>query len=327
MNFLDYLKQYQKFVYNTFYNALKNNKVSQAYLIKGSDGAPVFECAKFLAKSLICDNSDFACDECIDCIRFDEGNYSDIKIIDGNAQTIKVGDIEELQVFLSSSSLEKKGLKIYIINELENANKESINALLKTLEEPYKNTYAFITTKNESKILQTILSRCQILNLLPIDKGIIKEEVIKQGVNIEDAEILSHLYSNTNSVIELSNSEIYNKCKSCLFSFLEALTISKEEALFVTQTSIVSQIKSKEEARLFFELLSLSFKDILYIQTNQIPTMQEKKNILEKLSKKYKNIQKYYLEIMLTRGKIEINISIALLLEHICIYIIKGGSN
>lgn len=326
MNFSDYLKNHQPFVYNTFSNALKSNKISQAYLIKGSDGAPVFECAKYLAKSLICEESDFACDDCFDCIRFDEGNYSDLKIIDGGSQSIKVTDIEDLQLFLSSSSMEKKGYKIYIINELENANKESINALLKTLEEPYSNTYAFITTKNESKILQTILSRCQILNLLPINKEAVLNEVINKGVEKLDAEILSSLYTNVNSILELVEDDSYKKCKTALVEVLDALSGNKEKALYVVEKNIVPKIKTKEEARLFFDLLALAFKDILHIQLKQNIVISEYKENFVKISKKLKDVQKYYLEIMLTRGRIELNVSIALLIEHVFIYILKGGN-
>ena len=178
MNFKEYLEKFQPLVFNTFLNALKNDKVAQSYLIKGNDSAPVLECAKFLSKTLICDNEEnFACDTCLSCIRFDDGNYSDFKLLDAGKQTIKVKDIEELQEFLSSSSLETKKKKIYIINLLENCNKETVNALLKTLEEPHPNTYAFITTQNESKILQTIISRCQILNLLPNDKSYLVDEL------------------------------------------------------------------------------------------------------------------------------------------------------
>ena len=45
MNFKDYLELNQPFVYNTFTNAMKSNKIAQTYLIKGNDGAPILETA------------------------------------------------------------------------------------------------------------------------------------------------------------------------------------------------------------------------------------------------------------------------------------------
>lgn len=322
MNFYNFLKDNQPFIYKTFKNAVSNNKLSQAYLIKGSDGAPVLDCAKYLAKSIICqDNDGFACDECLDCIRFDEGNYADFMMIDGNKTAIKVGDIEALQLFLSSEPLEKKGKKIYIINLLENSNKESVNALLKTLEEPSENVHAFITTQNEAKLLPTILSRCQILNLLPTDKKIIQEEVIKNDVSREDAELLSSLYGNANTIKELVNDERYLKCKNALLGTLDAFDKSYENALFFVEKEVIPYIKSKEDARLYIDLLSLAFKDILKLSVGGEIILFSKKDLLSRLSNKFKHIEKDYLEIMLTRGKIEINVSLALLLEHIFIYI------
>lgn len=326
MDFKKYLQENQPFVFNTFLNALKSNKVAQSYLIKGNDSAPVLECAKYLSKTLVCDDTDdFACDSCLSCIRFDEGNYSDFKLLDASKQSIKVKDIEELQEFLSSSSLENKNKKIYIINALENCNKETINALLKTLEEPHPNTYAFITTQNESKILQTILSRCQILNLLPTNKDSLKEELKQKDITPLDIELLSCLYSNVDTILEVKESNTYIKCKNALLETLNALNKNKEYALFSAQTNIIPQIKTKEEARLYFDLIAILFKDVIKCQLKQSPTLSSIENELVSLSKKIKDADKHYLEILLTRGKIELNVSIALIIEHIFITIEKGG--
>ena len=328
MKYDEYLEKYQPFIYNTFINSLKFNKVSQAYLIKGSDGTPTLDIALFLAKTLICEEpSPLACSSCLNCIRFEEGNYADFMLIDGSKNTIKVGDIENLQKFLSSSSLEKQGKKIYIINRLENANKEAVNALLKTLEEPTNSVYAFITTQNEAKILPTIISRCQILSLLPINKSIVKQNAINEGVLLEDADILSYFYCDVEVIKQKSEEENYKEQKKLLYETLNALTISSEEAIYYAQTNLIKKIKTKEDARLYIDLLSIAFKDILHIQNNQPLVLEGAKEQIDTLSKKYKNISEIYLEIMLSRGQIEDNVNLSLLLQHIFIYIRKEGGS
>ena len=328
MKYDEYLEKYQPFIYNTFINSLKFNKVSQAYLIKGSDGTPTLDIALFLAKTLICEEpSPLACSSCLNCIRFEEGNYADFMLIDGSKNTIKVGDIENLQKFLSSSSLEKQGKKIYIINCLENANKEAVNALLKTLEEPSSSVYAFITTQNEAKILPTIISRCQILSLLPINKSIVKQNAINEGVLLEDADILSYFYCDVEVIKQKSEEENYKEQKKLLYETLNALTISSEEAIYYAQTNLIKKIKTKEDARLYIDLLSIAFKDILHIQNNQPLVLEGAKEQIDTLSKKYKNISEIYLEIMLSRGQIEDNVNLSLLLQHIFIYIRKEGGS
>ena len=325
MDFKKYLQDFQPLVFKTFSNALKTNKIAQAYLIKGNDSAPVLECAKFLSKTLICDEEDFACDNCLSCIRFEEGNYSDFKLLDASKQSIKVKDVEELQEFLSSSSLENKKKKIYIINLLENCNKETINALLKTLEEPHSNTYAFITTQNESKILRTILSRCQILTLLPNDKIYLKEELKIKNIDPLDIDLLTSIYSNIDTIIEMKESSIYSKVKQALLDTIEAFNKNKEYALFSAQTDVIPNIKSKEEARLYLDLLSLLFKDVIRVKLNQDLSLSNLKSKIVTLSNKIVDPYSNYLEILLTRGKIELNVSISLLIEHIFITIQKGG--
>ena len=326
MKYDEYLEKYQPFIYNTFINSLKFNKVSQAYLIKGSDGTPTLDIALFLAKTLICEEpSPLACSSCLNCIRFEEGNYADFMLIDGSKNTIKVGDIENLQKFLASSSLEKQGKKIYIINRLENANKEAVNALLKTLEEPSSSVYAFITTQNEAKLLPTIISRCQILSLLPINKSIVKQNAINEGVLLEDADILSYFYCDVEVIKQKSEEENYKEQKKLLYETLNALTISSEEAIYYVQTNLIKNIKTKEDARLYIDLLSIAFKDILHIQNNQPLVLEGAKEQIDTLSKKYKNISEIYLEIMLSRGQIEDNVNLSLLLQHIFIYIRKEG--
>ena len=328
MKYDEYLEKYQPFIYNTFINSLKFNKVSQAYLIKGSDGTPTLDIALFLAKTLICEEpSPLACSSCLNCIRFEEGNYADFMLIDGSKNTIKVGDIENLQKFLASSSLEKQGKKIYIINRLENANKEAVNALLKTLEEPTSSVYAFITTQNEAKILPTIISRCQILSLLPINKSIVKQNAINEGVLLEDADILSYFYCDVEVIKQKSEEENYKEQKKLLYETLNALTISSEEAIYYAQTNLIKKIKTKEDARLYIDLLSIAFKDILHIQNNQPLVLEGAKEQIDTLSKKYKNISSIYLEIMLSRGQIEDNVNLSLLLQHIFIYIRKEGGS
>lgn len=328
MDFKVYLEKHQPFVYKTFTNAIKANKIAQTYLVKGNEGAPILEVALFLAKSLICEDDEMlACSSCMSCIRFEENNYADFMLLDGNKQTLKVGDIEALQEFLSSSCMERKQKKIYIINCLENSNKETLNALLKTLEEPHDNVYAFITTKNESKLLPTILSRCQILNLLPADKEKIKEEVLEKGVSEDDCQILSTLYNNVDAIMNNLEDETYKICKDCLFDTLDALEQSTPKGLLYVQSELISKIKTKELARLYLDLLALAFKDILLIQMEQDITLKVYEKTLTNISKNVTNVDKIYLEIMLSRGKIESNISISLVLEHIFIFMIKGGRN
>lgn len=327
MSFQQYLATEQKLVYRTFLNSLKNNKLAHAYLIRGTTGSPLLECAKYLAKSLICDDlNPLACEECLTCIRFDEGNYADFILIDGSKQSIKVGDIEALEQFFVNTASEKKGKMIYIINHLENSNKEAINALLKFLEEPNDNVYGFITTVNEEKLLPTIISRLQVLTLIPIKKEEIIKSAKEKGVSGDDAEILSCLSSDINTLLLYLEDDLYLKTKNALIDTLDALNENKKEALFFVENELIGQLKSKEQLRLYFDLLGLAFKDLINLSYQLPLVLQSQEKVLKSLVGKLQNIELLYLEIMVKRSEIELNVNPGLLLEHIFIFIQQGGN-
>lgn len=74
----------------------------------------------------------------------------------------KIEDIRKLNSFTSLSLIEKTA--IVIIN-IEKSTNEAVNAFLKSLEEPQENLYFLLTATSIHKVLPTITSRCQIINI------------------------------------------------------------------------------------------------------------------------------------------------------------------
>ena len=326
MGFKDYLRENQRIVYNTFASGIESNRLSHAYLIKGHEGAPLLETSLFLAKTLICPHADpYACEECMTCIRFDEGNYADFKLLNGQEKNIKVSDIESLQSFFQNTSSEKSGKMIYIIHLLENSNKEALNALLKFLEEPQENVFAFITTYNEEKLLPTILSRMQHLKLLPIKHSSLISKAEERGVSSDDSEILSQFCGNIDTLVTLSEDKDYILIKDLLFDTVDNLLKSKQDALFFVQSKVIPELKDKVSVRLYLDMLIVLLKDALNYKLGLPINLTHHKQSIEYLSHIEMDIESTYKEVMLSRGKIELNVNLGLLLEHIFIYIIKGG--
>ncbi len=90
-------------------------------------------------------------------------NNPDIFIINQDTGwTIEL--VRQIRHFLSQKPFNHQN-KIVIIFQSENLNPESQNALLKTLEEPGNNNFIILATAKPSKLLSTIISRCQIIKL------------------------------------------------------------------------------------------------------------------------------------------------------------------
>ena len=320
-----YLEEYQPVIYKTFVNALQSNKLSHAYLLSGSTGMPLKEAAIFLAKSLICDHrSPLACNECITCMRVDDGNYADFMIFEGTgAKKIKKGDVEKITSTFDKTALEDKGIMIYVLHLVETMTAVAVNSLLKFLEEPGKNIFAFLTTENESRILPTIISRTQVLRFREIERSKIQKDAENMGVLAEDAEILSGFYNDANTIKEIAESKDYATAKQCLQDQLNSLVISNDDAIYTNQRFIIPTIKQATVAKLYIKMLIEIFKELLNLSVNESITLKSYDNILHELLKHVGHIDKSLIMLMTSIKKVDSNVNVGLILDHIIYSITK----
>ena len=321
-----YLQEYQPVIYKTFVNALETNKLSHAYLLSGSIGMPLKDVALFLAKSLICDNPHpLACKECITCMRVDEGNYADLMVFDGENGRIKKGDIEKITTNFDKTALEEKGIMIYVLHLVETMTAVAVNSLLKFLEEPGKNIFAFLTTENESKLLPTIISRTQVLRFREIDREKVLKDSENMGVFAEDAEILSGFYNDAKTIKEIAESKDYEVAKQCLTDQMNSLLISPDDAVFTCQRFLVPSLKQQSTARLYIKMLTEIYKELLNLSVNESITLKSYDNILHELLNHVSHINKTLIVLMTSLKKLDYNVNTGLLLDHIIYSITKEG--
>ena len=326
MQIKDYLFKYQPTIYKTFVNALNSKKLSHAYLISGNPGMPLKEVALFLAKSILCDSPNpLACDTCITCARIDEGNYPDVMIFDGEKAPIKKSDIGKIITNFDKSSLENKGIMIYILHLVETMLPIAVNSLLKFLEEPGKNVFAFLTTENETKVLPTIISRTQVFRLKAIDLQKVINDAVSSGIYQEDAELLSIFYNDPESIKENIENENFVIAKQALTDQLNALLMSRDDAIFTCQKLVGPKLKSNEATRMYLKLLSQVFLDLNNLSVNGKVIFTCYANIYEGLLEKLTNLDKSLLVIMSSLKKLELNVNVSLLLDHIIFEITKGA--
>ena len=324
-----YLKRYQPVIYRTFVNSKKQGKLSHAYLISGAPGTPLLEVAKYLAKSILCDDpSPLACNNCITCLRVDDNNYTDLNIYDGSLSTIKKQQVVDIEIKFQKKAFESKGIMIYILHLVENMTVEAVNSILKFLEEPETEVYAFLTTNNESIILPTIVSRCQTLRLKLVNRNQIIEEAIENGVAQSDAELLSYFYNDVDLIEQLLQDEErkdeYYFAKECFEGLFNALLNSDDrEILYYTQRNIIPRIETKESCRFFIDILTQGFENILNIQNHNDFVLKSYATILEQLAIKMHNVDRILTDTLKDRTALNTNVNVSLLLDHLVIQMAK----
>lgn len=101
-----------------------------------------------------------------------------------------IDDVRELKEAVHTLPYESDH-KVYIIDEVHMLTKEAFNALLKTLEEPPKHVVFILATTEEEKLLDTILSRCQVFRMHSPSRAVLAETVIdvakQEGFKLEPA--------------------------------------------------------------------------------------------------------------------------------------------
>jgi len=141
-------------------NAVRDNKVSHAYLFSGPRGTGKTSAARILAKALNCENPvegepDDSCDA---CQRITAGSSMDVHELDAASNN----GVDAMRDLVSRAALGTPGRwKVYIVDEVHMLSTAASNALLKTLEEPPSHVVFVLATTDPQKVLPTIRSRTQ----------------------------------------------------------------------------------------------------------------------------------------------------------------------
>ncbi|HEX6885469.1 MAG TPA: DNA polymerase III subunit gamma/tau [Planctomycetota bacterium] len=158
----------QEVVTEVLRGALTGGHLGHAYLFAGPRGTGKTTLARILAKCLNCERGPTPdpCGTCERCRAADSGSEVDIIELDAASHT-GVDHIRELRDEVAYAPMRAR-YKVYIVDEVHMLSKAAFNALLKTLEEPPAHVVFLFATTDPHKVLDTVLSRCQVLRLVPL---------------------------------------------------------------------------------------------------------------------------------------------------------------
>ena len=154
--------------FSSFIDLYKNNKLPNKILLSGEKGIGKSTLAYHIINHILSSDEDLSYDSKNFRINPDnksfklvanKSNPNFISIdVDDDKKSIDINQIRNLILTLNKSSFNSKP-RFVLIDNIELLNINSVNALLKILEEPNDNIY-FILINNNKKILPTLKSRC-----------------------------------------------------------------------------------------------------------------------------------------------------------------------
>ena len=238
-------------------NTVNENRVSHAQLFLGPEGSGSLALAVAYAQYLSCEDkqADDSCGVCSSCRKYQKLMHPDLhfsypffaKHKDDTALTfieqwreafltypylnldiwreyleaenkqanINIAECHQIIKKLSLKPFEST-YKVLILWLPEFLDKEG-NALLKIIEEPQPNTLFLLVAQNQDQILNTILSRTQLVKIPALDSGEVREYLIAHHNQTEDAAAEIAYLSNGNLTEALAMLQQENKGYHKLF--------------------------------------------------------------------------------------------------------------
>lgn len=162
--------------------SIKQNNFPNALLVLSPDSETNKQFVKEIALSFFCNSHNF-CSVCEGCIKTEKGTNPDL-LIYPKEKTFQVTDAKEIVDSAIMAPMIFKN-KIYVINDIDISTIAAQNKILKVLEEPPASVKFILTATNETKVLQTIMSRCVKVSLPAIDKQTVKDFVSQAQSDID----------------------------------------------------------------------------------------------------------------------------------------------
>jgi DNA polymerase-3 subunit delta' len=199
----------------TLRRALAAGRVHHAYLFDGPDGVGKELAAFGLAQALICERREGgsdACGSCSACVRaivrpgdrrpvhpdvvvLERGLYEPAQIGRRSPETqdISIDQVRTLVLARGAFAPHEGRAKVFIIRRAEELSVSAANALLKTLEEPGKNTHFVLLTSQPDALLPTIRSRTQRVRFGPLPEAVVAQLLAGSGVERSRAAAIAKL--------------------------------------------------------------------------------------------------------------------------------------
>ena len=195
-----------------------------------------------------------------------------------NLNNLKIEDVRKLKNDISKSSISKKK-RFIILDDIETQSVNSLNALLKLIEEPSENNYFILINNKSQKILETIKSRAIDIQIILNDQT--KNKITKSLLNYYNQESSLSI-----DIVKLSPGNFLK------FNYiLNEKKIDINDSFLITIKKILN-IYKKEKNLLYRDLLL--FHTEYYFQNKNIQNNFDENKFIEKKLFLFKNIHEFF---------------------------------
>ncbi|MBF0276862.1 MAG: DNA polymerase III subunit delta' [SAR324 cluster bacterium] len=305
--------------------SIQNQRIPSAFLFTGPNHIGKQKTMTAVAQNLNClRGGEDACLSCDACLQIAHQSFPDYSMVVPDGKFIKIDQIKEALKWLHLRS-NTGNYRVLGIKNAEKLNKESANAFLKTLEEPPAQTLIILSAENSQQLLETIVSRCQIIQFRLLKKDHVQSILTAhQNLTREQIAFLSCFAMGKVPLDWIEKVDLLQTLRENIIEFLISLSAARMEEIFNTIAKW-GPAKEKEWAYML-DFLEFWFRDLDWLahdlHEDSLINQDRIKQIRICLQQFHpQQIRVTYNKIIQTRERIVMNAHVSLAMEALWIYI------
>lgn len=247
---------------NSLPRAFLNNPNLHAYLYLAGDCSARSDAALSMAKAMLCENKDgdgMPCGICSSCIKAQNRTHPDIIYVSGT-EKVGVDDIRKIEDEAYLAPNEADG-KVFILENADEYNIRSQNALLKIIEEPPKKVRFILTASGVSAILPTVRSRVMTIQGEDKSADYMAQDIRRVKKNLSDEQI--HMLAGFMSHYDKTDIRVFNEVGFFEYVHLSESFLSGKDSL-----ALLKLPKKREELMTALQVLMLFVFEVLRIKNS-----------------------------------------------------------
>ncbi|MEF2721518.1 MAG: DNA polymerase III subunit delta' [Limosilactobacillus fermentum] len=251
-----------------FASLIERGTLAHAYLLVGNVNMGTVALATEVALRLFCPHQD---DQghpdrtCPECQRILSGNHPDVVVARPEGRQIKVDQVRYLKAEFSKTGVEGEK-KVFIIEGAETLTGSAANSLLKFIEEPGPGVYIFLLTPNKNAVLQTVQSRCQVIELRPLPSEMVKEQLQEAGVPEYLGPLAAGLGLSAKQGASLMEDDWLPTSVKLVFDWFKEVASGDPLSFVDVQTGFLKQGSDRAKQLVLLDLVTMVWRDALLLK-------------------------------------------------------------
>ncbi|HMG33600.1 MAG TPA: DNA polymerase III subunit delta' [Blastocatellia bacterium] len=248
--------------------AIAEGRISQGLLFAGPRGIGKHKFALALAQALNCYRpvEGDSCGVCNSCRKILAQEHPDVETIVSDGQFIRIAQTRALSEKAQYRPFEGRR-RVYILDDADRLRLEAANSILKTLEEPPDSTVLILVTSRPYALLDTIRSRCQMLNFGALSNEELESELVKNGERGRDeAALLARLAQGSIGRALEIDLESYKQTRKVIVEVLELFATGRDTVRLLNAAEYLGRKLEREDFEAHLDALMVLLEDVLYIK-------------------------------------------------------------